>query len=133
MQTGQIGRIWQIWIVGSEHWPRAFLRAELIERGHDAVGFDTLGDAVTGLATSPSSRPDLIVLDLHELPVADEELVGSLFRYGVPIVAIAGAAEAGDERLRDHPWAGFLRRPITIGAIVESIGDRLGSMPLTAP
>jgi hypothetical protein len=133
MQTGQIERIWQIWIVGSEHWPRAFLRAELIERGHDAVGFATLRDAVTGLAISPSSRPDLIVLDLHELPVADEELVGSLFRYGVPIVAIAGAAEAGDERLRDHPWAAFLRRPITIGAIVESIGARVNAIAPKGP
>jgi hypothetical protein len=133
MQTGQIGPIWQIWIVGSEHWPRAFLRAELIERGHDAVGFATLRDALAGLATSPSARPDLIVLDLHELAAADEELVGSLFQYGVPIVAIAGAAEAGDEGLRDRPWAAFLRRPITIGAIVESIGDRLSPIPLKAP
>ena len=46
-----------IWIVGADHWPRALLRAELIERGYDATGFPTLEDAVTRLMLTRARRP----------------------------------------------------------------------------
>ena len=52
-----------IWIVDAEHWPRAGLRAELIERGYDAIGFPTLRDAVLGLRHI--RRPALMVIDLQ--------------------------------------------------------------------
>src|SRR5689334_9573424 len=35
-----------VWIVDAEHWPRAYLRAELIERGYDAVGFVGVREAL---------------------------------------------------------------------------------------
>ena len=49
-----------IWIVSADHWPRALVRAELIERGYDATGFATLEDAVTGLMLTRARRPALL-------------------------------------------------------------------------
>ena len=31
-----------VWIIDVDQWPRAMLRAELIERGYDAVGYVTV-------------------------------------------------------------------------------------------
>jgi hypothetical protein len=41
-----------VWIVASDHW-RAYLCAELIERGYDAVGFVTLQDVLCPGAEAP--------------------------------------------------------------------------------
>ena len=105
-------------VIGSDQWPRASLRAELIERGYDAVGYVTLEDALVALALPRAPRPHLFILDLHEQPL-DERRLGALFRHGVPVVAIAGAAEAADEGRAPHPWAALLRRPLTIGTIAD--------------
>ena len=39
-----------LWVIDSEQWPRAYLRAELIERGYDAYGFMTVSDALDSLS-----------------------------------------------------------------------------------
>ena len=55
-----------IWIIDAEQWPRALLRAELIERGYDAVGYVTVrddpADAQPGeqLARGPVTRAELL-------------------------------------------------------------------------
>ena len=108
-----------VWVIGSDLWPRAYLRAELIERGYDAVGFVTIRDAVINLFMQ-RRRPALIVCDLHEQSL-DDRLAGALFKAGVPVVAVAGTPEADDQRVRDRPWAAFLRRPITIGTIADTV------------
>jgi hypothetical protein len=109
-----------VWVIGSDLWPRAYLRAELIERGFDAVGFVSVRDAVINLFTQRRRRPALVVCDLHEQAL-DERLSGALFKAGVPVVAIAGAPEADDPRVRGLPWAAFLRRPITIGTVADTV------------
>jgi len=43
-------------------------------------------------------------------------------------VAIGGATEWEDEHLRTRPWAGFLRRPVTIGEVAGAV-DRLLAKP----
>jgi DNA-binding response OmpR family regulator len=111
----------RIWIIGAERWPRALLRAELIERGYDAVGFVTVRDAVIKLTLLRSQRPHLIVCDLLEQAL-EEKIAMALFREGVPVIALAGTLAADDERIRGLPWAAFLRRPITIGAIADAVG-----------
>jgi ActR/RegA family two-component response regulator len=103
-------------VVDPDHWPRVYLRAELIERGFDADGYATVRDAALALALARTRRPALIVVDLSG--AEDETLVGALFRSGAPVVAVAGAAA------RDpggHPWAAVLRRPVTIGAIADAV------------
>jgi len=54
-----------VWIIDSEQWPRACLRAELIERGYDAYGFITIGDALDALSQTASPKPESIVLELR--------------------------------------------------------------------
>lgn len=118
MQAGT--HLSRVWIIGSDLWPRAYLRAELIERGYDAVGFVTIRDAVINLFLLREHLPALIVCDLHE-QAFDERLAGALFKAGVPVVAVAGAPEADDERVRNLPWVAFLRRPITIGTVADTV------------
>jgi hypothetical protein len=110
----------EIWIVSSEQGARVSLLAELIERGYDATGFLTIKDAIVRLIIARASRPALIVCDLHEQSL-DGKVTAALFREGVPLVALAGALEAEDETIRALPWAELLRRPITIGAIADTV------------
>src|SRR5579884_1321562 len=99
-----------IWIVDSEQWPRAMLRAELIERGFDAVGYVRAADA------SPSRFPDVIVVELRDVSRDD---VAQLFQLGVPVVAISGKPEP--EWLNDFKFATLLRRPVSIGEIADAV------------
>jgi DNA-binding NtrC family response regulator len=102
-----------IWIIDAEHWPRALLRAELIERGYDAVGFVTVDDA---LRVMPIRWPDAIIVELRHL--AREE-VAPLFGAHVPVIAIAGLTT--EAWLDEFPWAAVLRRPVSIGEIAERV------------
>ena len=113
-----------VWVIGADHWPRAALRAELIERGYDAVGFAALEDAVAELVLAPRQRPRLIVFDLQDQTLHDRPLA-TLFGAAMPIIAVAGAAEAAEARIRALPWAAFLRRPLTLGAIADAVGHLL--------
>jgi DNA-binding response OmpR family regulator len=108
-----------IWIIDSEHWPRAFLRAELIERGYDAVGYLTVDDA---LRTIPWRWPDLIIVELRGL--AREE-VDRLFGGNVPVIGIAGVPEINEPWLAEYPFAAVLQRPVSIGEIVQRVAQIL--------
>jgi hypothetical protein len=107
-----------VWVIGSDHWPRAYLRAELIERGLDAIGFVALRDALARLAVD-RLRPALVIIDLHQQP-ATERGMSTLLAAGCPVIAIGGAAEWADPALRARPWALFLRRPVTIGGVADA-------------
>jgi hypothetical protein len=110
-----------VWVIGSDHWPRAYLRAELIERGVDAIGFVTLRDALVRLvaARSGAPHPALVIIDLHDQTTSDRAL-STLLSGEFPVIAIGGAAEWADQVLRARPWALSLRRPITIGAVADA-------------
>jgi hypothetical protein len=107
-----------VWIIDAEQWPRASLRAELIERGHEAVGFVTALDALTRLALR-REPPALAVIDLGGQP-SNPGPLDALLRAGFPVLAIGGAAWATDS-LRARSWAAFLRRPLTVGAIADEV------------
>jgi DNA-binding response OmpR family regulator len=121
-----------VWIIDSDQWPRACLRAELIERGYDAVGFATLRAALIELALPRAPRPHLIVLDLRDQPHEPRQLE-ALARSGAPLVAIAGAAEASNDRLRGFGWTAFLRRPVTLGAVADLVDRLLAPRPGAHP
>ena len=99
-----------VWIIDPEQWPRALLRAELIERGYDAVGYVAVADA------SPSRFPDVIVVELRGV---SRDEVAQLFQLGVPVIGIASMPEP--EWLSEFPWKQLLRRPVSIGEIAEAI------------
>lgn len=112
--------------MSADQWPRAYLRAELIERGYDAVGFVTMKDALLRLMLARSRRPALLVVDLHGQDVT-EKMGATLFREHVPLVIVADAGHREDERL--GPVIGTLRRPVTIGAIAETVDRLMGRAP----
>jgi DNA-binding response OmpR family regulator len=115
----------RIWIIDAEHWPRSLLRAELIERGYDAVGFAAAGDAASALRSGTPSRPDLLVLELRgqDMP---KHLLAALTETGIPIVALGGAVELDDPVLSGMRWEAVFRRPFTVGALAEEIAALLG-------
>jgi FixJ family two-component response regulator len=115
-----------VWIVDSDHWPRAYLRAELIERGYDAEGFVRVTDLLSRLSLS-AVRPALVVVDLRGQELKERDLVG-LLSARIPVLAIGGSTEAEDERRRARGWAKFLRRPLTLGEIADQV-ERLLAKP----
>jgi hypothetical protein len=102
-----------VWIIDADQWPRALLRAELIERGFDAVGYLSAPDALAKLG---ARFPDLIVADLKGVTREDVE---NLFKVGVPVIGIAAIPEPA--WVGDFPWAALLRRPVSIGEISASV------------
>ena len=108
-----------VWIVDSDHWPRAYLRAELIERGYDAEGFVRVTDLLSGLPRS-AVRPALVVVDLDGQELKERDLV-ALLSARIPVLAIGGSTEAEDERRRTRGWAKFLQRPLTLGEIADEV------------
>ena len=102
-----------VWVIDGEQWPRALLRAELIERGFDAVGYLTVRDAIDAL---PMRRPDVIVVEMRGQV---SRLVARLPMIGAPVIVIAGAGE-----IADLPEVGFdtvMRRPVSIGEIADAV------------
>lgn len=102
-----------IWIIDVEQWPRALLRAELIERGFDAVGYVTVRDAIDAL---PERTPHAIVVELRGQPMP---LVERLPAIGVPIVVIGGTPEVNN--LPERAWAAVMRRPVSLGEIADRV------------
>jgi len=116
-----------IWVVDADHWPRAYLRAELIERGYDATGFATLRDAALRLTMSRSRRPALLIIDMDMLDphehAADQEGRALFIRAGVPLLIVAPAHYHRDEDAA--PLVEVLRRPVAIGDVADAV-DRRG-------
>jgi DNA-binding response OmpR family regulator len=107
-----------VWIIDAEQWPRALLRAELIERGFDAVGHVTADDAIKSLPWRP---PDAIVVDLRSQHLPDVE---RLLEIGVPVLVIGGRPEIHD--LPKREWAAVMRRPVSIGEIADRVEALVG-------
>jgi hypothetical protein len=116
----------RVWVVDIEHWPRAYLLAELIERGYDGTGFETVRDAIVRLIMTPAERPALLVLDLHSQP-ADEKAFAALARQEIPILAIADATWDAGQGIGGRAWAAVLRRPTTIGAVADWVARIVGA------
>ena len=109
-----------VWIVDADHWPRAELRALLIERGYDAMGIETLADAVLRARLPGAALPAIIVVDLAAQDTG-AALLAALFATRVPVIAIGGAIEWEQESVRGGAWATRLHRPISLGDIAEAV------------
>ena len=112
-----------VWVVSGQQWPRAYLRAELIERGYDAIGFMTLRDAIVRLMLERSRRPAVLVLDLHG-QLLDERLLAVLIRQRIPVIGVVDRTSATTEALRR--LTRVLQRPLTIGSIADAVGGVVG-------
>ncbi len=117
-----------VWVIAADRGPRAALRAELIERGFDAVGFESLRDAVLTGRLPGARRPAIVVVDLDG-QAAPDPVLDALFALEAAVIAVAGPIETGDPRLRARSWASWLRRPITLGSIADVVADRAARSP----
>jgi hypothetical protein len=99
-----------------DQWPRALLRAALREVGYDATGTRSLAGATRRAALEPGRGPvRLTVLDQDALTPEENEQLES------PVLLLASA-------VREVPagsWAAVLRRPFTIGQVVEAVEQLL--------
>jgi hypothetical protein len=109
-----------VWIVDSEQWPRACLRAELIERGYDAVGFLELDTAMAAIRAPDLRKPRAIVLELRD-QVLTPPTLEALADSKIPVIALAGALELNYPRLRDFTWAAVLSRPFALGDVADTV------------
>lgn len=113
-----------VWIVDSKQWPRACLRAELLDRGLEAIGFPTPARAIAAFHFRMYEAPRLIILDLFELEGTDEDIL-VLSKLGIPIMILGGAAQLNKEIAKKGTWAAMMRRPYTIGNIADKVEQLL--------
>jgi hypothetical protein len=114
MSRGRISEfVKTVWIIDAEHWPRALLRGELIERGCDAIGFVAVDDA---LRTIPSRWPGVIVVEIRTLARREAE---RLFGASIPVIGIAPASH--EPWIDELPFVKVLRRPVSIGEIADFV------------
>src|SRR5215813_4736317 len=81
-----------LWVIDSEQWPRACLRAELIERGYDAYGFISIADALDWLSQGKSPKPEALILELRDQNLTDT-IVESIRNLEIRTILLAGYPE----------------------------------------
>jgi DNA-binding NtrC family response regulator len=110
----------RILLVMPDHWQRVLLRAELIERGHDAIGAESPEEALRVAPSDPERGPvNVLVIDQD----AAEGTTGALFP------ALRARHLNARVALLRHPtlppvtgrWDLVLQRPITVGEVATAI------------
>jgi hypothetical protein len=114
----------RVLLVMPDQWPRALLRAELRERGYDALGAPGLAAALAYPVSVPDRGPvRLLLLDQTALGPSEEPLLARLVeRHGYPaglLLARVGQAPASGD------WSRVLRRPVTIAELAEAVTSLL--------
>jgi len=109
-----------LWIVDTEQWPRACLRAELIERGYDAYGFVTISDALESLSKGASPKPEALVLELRGQDLTPETM-DKIRSLGIPMILLGGNSELNDPIVMQHQWDTILRRPFSLGMVTDVV------------
>jgi hypothetical protein len=111
-----------VWIIEADQWPRAYLIAELAERGLGAIGYPHLSEAVADLGAGLTPRPGAIVMELRDQYV-EPSLIDALMGSGVPVVLLTGAIER-DERIKEgYGWAAVMKRPFTVGSVADKVQE----------
>ena len=103
-------------------WPRALLRASLREMGYDASGTRSLTMLLHHLEPEPERGPiRLVVLDQDALTEVDQPQLEALNSAAIPILLLAPALRP----VREGLWAGVIRRPVSLGDVVQAIEQLL--------
>lgn len=118
-----------LWVVDREQWPRACLRAELIERGYDPYGFILLDDALDYFSTGRSPKPKALILELwgQKLTSLSLQILQDL---AIQTIVLGGSADLNDPLVQNRKWDVVLRRPFSLGEVADVI-ERL--VPIAAP
>src|SRR5262245_42482843 len=110
-----------LWVVDNEQWPRACLRAELIERGYDPYGFITIGDALDSLSWQPRPpKPELIVLELRGQDLT-ANLIEAVRALRIPTILLGGAADLNEPLVQAQQWQVVLKRPVSLGKVADVV------------
>ena len=111
----------RVLLVMPDQWPRAMVRAELRERGYDAVGARSLLEALV-LEREPARGPvRAILIDQRAVARGGRRLLARVReRYpGVALLLIGSAVvDPGT-----GAWNRVLRRPASVGAVVAAIRE----------
>lgn len=109
----------RILLVMPAQWPRALLRAALREAGYDASGTRALRAALHLAAPGAGRAPvRLVVLDQEALTEEDGHDLEELRRSsGASVMLLAPAMR----RVPEGPWSRVVRRPTSIGTLVQAI------------
>ncbi len=108
------------WIIDSEQWPRAYLRAELIERGYEVIGFPKLSQALALLARVHLPKPQAIVIELRGQKIT-RRAIQRTAQANIPLIAIGGNIELNNPLLPELKRMEIVRRPTTIGAVADAV------------
>ncbi|HEX2965428.1 MAG TPA: hypothetical protein VHO84_06565 [Syntrophorhabdaceae bacterium] len=107
-----------IWIVMSRHWPRAYLRAELIERGFEAIGYADLETVISALQDSHVKKPGVIIIDLYK-QLSDIKILKGLMHEHIAVILLLGSLQENSTLVTQYRWAAVMKRPLSIGAIAD--------------
>jgi hypothetical protein len=116
-----------LWIVDSEQWPRACLRAELIERGYDPYGFIAMADALDYLSRRISPRPEALILELRGQNLSPETLE-AIRNLRVPTILLGGGSELNDPLITQGHWDFVLKRPFSLGTVADLV-EKIAPQP----
>jgi DNA-binding response OmpR family regulator len=106
-----------VFVIATDWKLRAAVRAELRERGIDALGMDSAEDAGRGLAGG--AMPGVVVLEANAELAGDPAIQRLVAR--VPTVLVASRTET----VALPRVAAVLYRPVRIGEIVEKVSELL--------
>src|SRR5215831_17115343 len=117
-----------LWVVDIEQWPRACLRAELIERGYDPYGYLDIRDALDALSKGRSPRPEAIILELRGQNLS-QEVVQTLRNLQIPTILLGGSVELNDPLIQQENWELVFKRPVSLGQIADAVRRLIGQRP----
>jgi hypothetical protein len=106
--------------VDGEQWPRACLRAELIERGYDAYGFITVEDALRSLTRGSSPKPELIIVESRDQDLT-RQVLEAIRELHTATVLLGGMIELNDPVIRNGDWDVVLKRPFSLGKVADVV------------
>jgi hypothetical protein len=116
----------RVLLVMPEQWPRALLRAELRERGYDALGAPGLPAALAYPVAVPERGPiGLVLVDQQALAPPDDQLLTRLLeRHAHPPSLLLSR---GGQDPAAGPWRRVLRRPVSIADLADAVAALLPS------
>src|SRR5262245_9037345 len=120
-----------LWVVDREQWPRACLRAELIERGYDPYGFILLNDALDYLSNGRSPKPEVLILELRGQNLTNHSLQ-ILQDLAIPTIVLGGSTELNDPLVQSRKWNVVFRRPFSLGEVADIVERLVPARPAAA-
>jgi hypothetical protein len=110
-----------------DQWPRALLRAALLDAGYDAVGARSVPEAFALPVSDPERGPVRLVIVDRPVLGHEESAVAQLLRmHGNPIALLLAPAGEGTPA---GSWHRVIHRPVSIGGIISVVQTLL---PLAA-